>query len=249
MKGFKSIDDLKKVLDVISKNLDTNMSEKTMLSFYNVAKDVLISSSSDQVLSIQKLYLDGTGEMIYDERSGLVLWDYILNENSLSAVKKAMKDNLVGNKQELIKEFSYTIGENYEAKVIGKGYYGTKTYPLLTNFVGMKLSEAQSWAKSKGVTLNIEYVADSTKTNNTIIEQNYPESKRIDLIPSKTVTIKVVQNDSGGSATTKVDCLVDVNDAACIVPNFVGKSRSDFTTWANGFSNMIDSRAVYEESD
>ena len=37
MKGFTSIDRLKAVLDVISNNLDTNMSEETILSFYNVA--------------------------------------------------------------------------------------------------------------------------------------------------------------------------------------------------------------------
>ena len=31
--------------------------------------------------------------------------------------------------------------------------------------------------------------------------------------------------------------------------DFVGKSKNDFTTWANGFSNMVDSRSLYEESD
>jgi LCP family protein required for cell wall assembly len=199
MKDFKSLDDLQKLLKVISKNLDTNMSESTMFSFYNIAKDVLISSASDEVISIQKLFLDGTGQMIYDERSNLVLWDYVLNQDSLNAVKKAMKDNLNGAKQELITEFSYSYGEEYKTKVIGEGYGGTTTYPLLKSLVGMKLSEAQSWARSKGITLNVKYVKSSGRANDTIISQDYPENKRIDLIKNGVVTVKVVQNNDGGS--------------------------------------------------
>ena len=53
MKEFSSINDLKKILEVISKNIDTNMSESTIFSFYNIAKDVMISSSSDSVISIE----------------------------------------------------------------------------------------------------------------------------------------------------------------------------------------------------
>ena len=33
-----------------------------------------------------------------------------------------MKDNLKGTKQELVKTFSYSIGEEYKTKVIGEGY-------------------------------------------------------------------------------------------------------------------------------
>lgn len=247
MKNFSSIDDLEKLLDVISKNFDTNMSEDTILSFYNIAKDVLISSSSDKVLSIQKLYLDGTGQMIYDERSGLVLWDYILNTKSLNAVKKAMKDNLSGVEPQLIKSFSYKLGENYETSVIGKGYYGTVKYKLVKDLVGMKYSEAQIWANQNGVKLNPEYVVDKSKSNGTIISQNYPESKRIDLIADRTITLKVVKNEA--SAPTKVDCTKEELNKACIVPNFVGKTYDEYLAWANGFSNMISTgKSTYVES-
>lgn len=249
MKNFSSINDLEKVLDVISKNFDTNMSEDTILSFYNIAKDVLISSSSDKVLSIQKLYLDGTGQMIYDERSGLVLWDYILNTKSVNAVKKAMKDNLSGVEPQLIKSFSYKLGEKYEPTVIGKGYYGTVKYKLVKNLVGMKYSEAQTWANQNGVKLNPKYVVDKNKSNGTIISQNYPESKRIDLISDKTITLKVVKNDTSTPTTTKVDCTKDELNKACIVPDFVGKTYDEYLAWANGFSNMIKTdKSSYVES-
>ncbi len=250
MKNFSSINDLENILNVISKNFDTNMNEDTIMSFYNIAKDVLISSSSDDVVSIQKLYLDGTGQMIYDERSGLVLWDYILNSKSLDAVKKAMKDNLSGVEPQSIKSFSYKLGENYETTVIGKGYYGTVKYDLVEDLVGMNYSEAQTWANKKGVKLNVEYVVDNSKSNGTIVSQNYPESKRIDLISDKTITIKVVKNSDISSGSSKVDCTLDESNSACIVPNFIGKKYDDYLVWANGFSNMIKTdKSTYVESE
>ncbi len=247
MKSFSSINDLKKLLEVISKNIDTNMSESTIFSFYNIAKDVMISSASDSVISIEKLYLDGTGQMIYDERSKLVLWDYILNQKSLTAVKKAMKDNLNGSKKELIKTFTYTINENYETKVVGKGYSGTEKYKLLSNLVGMKEDAADSWAKNNGVKLKVEYVTSGGATG-TVISQNYPESKRIDLIPDKTVTVQVVKSNADNS-DEKVDCTKDTTNALCQLPNFVGKSKSNVTTWKNSISNTIDINYEYEESE
>lgn len=246
MKEFTSINDLKKILEVVSNNTDTNMSESTIFSFYNIAKDVLISSSSDAVLTIEKLYLDGTGQMIYDERSKLVLWDYILNQNSLAAVKKAMKDNLNGTKKELIKTFSFSIDEEYEPTVIGKGYSGTQTYKLLTNMVGMKLANAQTWANNNGVTLKIEYVKKSGTADDTVVSQDFPEKKRIDLIPNKTVTIEVVKNSGDTTPTsTKIDCLKDTTNSICKVPNFVGKSKSNVEAWKNSISNNIE--VAYEK--
>ena len=248
MKDLSSINDLENILKVVSKNLDTNMEQSTMFSFYNVFKDVLVSSSSDKVVTIQKLYLDGTGQMIYDERSKLVLWDYILNQNSLSAVKKAMKDNLSGTKQELIKEFSYGLNENYKVKVIGEGYSGTVRYDLLISLEGKTLSEAQSWASSHGLTLSVEYVKSSGSRDNTVIEQEYPVSKRIDLIPNKTMKVKVV-NNSSSTTTTKVDCLKETGNSACKLPSLIGKTEDDFKAWGNGFSNMLKSKTDKEESN
>lgn len=67
LKSFSNVNKIDEILQAISNNLDTNMTENTILSFYNVAKDVMFSSSNDDVLTIQKLYIDGTGQTIYDE--------------------------------------------------------------------------------------------------------------------------------------------------------------------------------------
>ena len=250
MKKLSSISDLENILKVVSRNLDTNMEQSTMFSFYNVFKDVLISSSSDKGFNIQKLYLDGTGQMIYDERSKLVLWDYILNKNSLAAVKKAMKDNLNGTKSELIKTFSYELNEEYKTKVIGEGYSGTQRYDLLIDLTGKTISEAETWASNHNLKLNVEYVKNTAKADKTVIEQEYPTSKRIDLIPNKTMTVKVVNNSSSGEPNSnKVDCVKDPANSACKMPDFVGnkKKKDDFTSWISSFSNIINTPTYDEE--
>ena len=55
------------------------------------------------MLTIQKLYIDGTGQTIYDENTRLQLWNYIPNKQSVNDVKDAMKTNL-GQKEHEVRE-------------------------------------------------------------------------------------------------------------------------------------------------
>ncbi len=247
MKGFTSVSDLQNLLEVISRNIDTNMDESTIFSFYNVAKDVLISSSSSNVINIQKLYLEGTGQMIYDERSRLVLWDYILNKKSLEAVKQAMHDNLNGTKHELIKDFSYSYGEWYEVKVIGKGYSGTQTYTLLKDFVGSNVEAVKSWCATHGLKLDINYVK-SGGSQGEVINQNYPASKRIDLIKDSLV-IDVVDKETKPAEPTQVDCSKTPTNEVCKLPDFTGKTKADVNEWTAKFVDKIQKLISYEEEE
>jgi len=223
------------------------MDESTIFSFHNIAKDVLISSSSTNVITIQKLYLEGTGQMIYDERSRLVLWDYILNQKSLEAVKQAMKDNLTGAKHELIKEFSYTYGEWYETKIIGKGYSGTQTYTLLKDFVGSDVETVKNWCSSHGLKLDINYVK-SGGSQGEVIAQNYPASKRIDLIKDSLV-IDVVNKESKPAETAQVDCSKTPTNDVCKLPDFTGKTKADVNEWTAKFVDKIQKLISYEEEE
>lgn len=249
MKDFTSIDKLKSVLSVISDNLDTNMTEETILSFYNIAKDVMLTSSSDEVLSIQKLVLTGYGQYIYDETSKLQLWNYIPNKKSVEDIKNAMKVNLGLKEHEIIKTFSYSINEGYETITIGSGPYSSHTtYDLLIDLTKKDLAGAESWAKKNNITLKIEYVSSTKYGDGKIIEQDYPVNKRLDKITNKTVTIKVVKNETVVTPS-KVDCLEDEGNSVCIVPNFVSKSKSDVTSWGESFSNTVALYFEYKESD
>jgi len=244
MKSFTDINKLDDILEVVSDNLDTNMSEDTIFSFYNIAKDVMLSSSNDEVLTIQKLFIAGTGQYIYDENSKLQLWNYIPNKKSVEDVKNAMKINLGLNKHEMIKTFSYSLQEGYTQTVIGKGPYSIyTTYDLLIDLTDKSLKEAQTWAKNNNIILKIEYVENSKHKNDTILEQNYPVNKRLDKIDNRTVTIKVVKNKE------KIDCLKDENNSVCKLPNFVSKTKKEIESWGSNFSNTVNFHFVYEENN
>lgn len=250
MKQFTDITKIDDILEVISNNLDTNMTEETIFSFYNIAKDVMFSSSNDEVLTIQKLFIAGTGQYIYDESTKLQLWNYIPNKKSVEDVIEAMKINLGEQEHTLIKEFSYSIKDGYEQKVIGEGPYSTyTTYDLLVDLTDKTLSEAQTWATKNNIKLNIEYVENSKYKNGTILSQDYPVNKRLDKINNKTVTIKVVKNKENEEDSKKINCLEDTDNSICSIPNFVSKTKKDVTNWGSKFSNTISIYYEYVESD
>ena len=249
LKSFSNVNKIDEILQAISDNLDTNMTESTILSFYNVAKDVMFSSSNDDVLTIQKLYIDGTGQTIYDENTRLQLWNYIPNKQSVNDVKDAMKINLGQKEHEVIKTFTYSIKDGYKEKIIGKGPYKVyTTYDLLPDLTKMTLSEAKTWATKNKITLNIEYEENTRYKDDKIIKQNYPVNKRLDKIDNKTVTITVIKNKKQEQTTTKIDCLEEENNKLCILPDFTNKKKSDVITWGNKFSNEIAIRFEYKDT-
>lgn len=194
VKSLSSIEQVYEILDSISKNLDTNMETETILSFYNIAKDIITRSNNNQeLITIEQLYLSGIGQTIYDERSKLQLWNYIPNEESKKDIIKAMKINLEIEEKELIKDFTYSLSEQYKTTPTGKGPYSkTTTYDLLPDLTQYTMINAQSWALKNNITLSFEYVPGIN--NNIILKQNYPENKRLDKIEDKTITLTVTRN-------------------------------------------------------
>ena len=242
-KKFNDISKIYDILDVVSDNVDTNMTKDTILSFYNVAKDMMLKSNSDKVIQVQKLNIIGDGQMIYDEASRLVLWYYIPQKQSLEVVKNAMKENLGQKERSMIKTFSFNMDDGYSETIIGEGNFsqGYYKYTLLPDLEEYTLTGAQNWATKNGVTLKYNYVKRAGVENGKIVGQDYPEAKRIDRIPNKTVTIDVVKNDAD-----KVDCLITPTDTACKLPSLIGKDKDYVETWANKFSNTITVKYVHK---
>ena len=185
---MKTITDVTKFMDIlntISNNLDTNLTTKQILSFYDVGKDIIkksLSSDEADLVNIQQLYLQGTGQMIYDERAKMVLWDYIPNKSSRKDIIQAMKENLELVDHKNITEFSFSINHPYEKKVIGEGpYSGTVGYTLLPDFTGDTEAQARATAASYGVTVSF------IGSGGTVIDQSYPARKRVDLIKGNVV--------------------------------------------------------------
>ena len=181
MKTITKVSQFTSILDTISNSLDTNLTTKQILEFYNVGKDIIkksLSSDEAELINIQQLYLSGSSQMIYDERMRMVLYNYVPNKNSKKDIVQAMKENLelVGHKD--IKEFSFSINTPYEKKIIGEGPYrgGYGTFSLLPSFIG--LSEASATARATSLGISVRFEGDS----GTVIAQSYPANKRIDKI-------------------------------------------------------------------
>lgn len=180
VKEIKDVNKFLEILNTISNSMDTNFTTKQILSFYNVAKDIILKSLSTEeanLVNIERLYLQGSSQMIYDERSRLVLYNYVPNQNSRKDIIQAMKQNLELIKTEPIKEFSFSINKVYEKEVIGYGPYKSGNgYTLLPDFTGD--SEATATATCTRLGIRCSFVG----TGGYVINQSIPAGKRIDKI-------------------------------------------------------------------
>ena len=185
IKDISNVNQVMGVLDTISNNLDTNFTTKQILSFYDIAKDITnnaLQKDDADIINIEQLFLAGSGQMIYDERSRLVLWDYIPNKESRKDIINAMKVNLGIKSPTLIKEFSFSINKPYEKTVTGKGPYKTaSSYTLLPSFIGDSKATAQAWATRNGINVTFK------GTSGHVVAQSYPANKRTDLIRGSVV--------------------------------------------------------------
>ena len=171
IKDIDKVSTFTKILDTISNSMDTNLTTKQLLSFYNIGKDIAkrsASKESSNLLNIQQLYLQGQGQMIYDERMRMVLYNYVPNLNSKKDVVRAMEENLGLKEHKVIKKFSFSINEPYEKEVIGYGpYKSTGTYTLLPDFTGDSEAQARATASSLGISVilhkSILLAKESTK--------------------------------------------------------------------------------------
>lgn len=185
IKTIKDVSTFMDILNTVSNSMDTNLTTKQILSFYNVAKDILKRSTvtdNSNVINVQRLYLQGTGQMIYDERAKMVLWDYVPNQSSRKDIINAMKVNLGKKEHSVIKKFSFSINDPYEIEVIGEGpYKSSGGYTLLPNFVGDSESQARSAAARLGIPVSFK------GNSGYVVSQNYPANKRVDLIKGSVI--------------------------------------------------------------
>ena len=229
VKDLKSINQVMDVLNTITNNLDTNFTEQQILSFYDIAKDIMnnaLQKDDADLINIEQLYLQGTGQMIYDERSRLVLWDYVPNKYSRDDIVKAMKVNLELEEPDMIKEFAFSINDgDYEKQVTGKGpYNSTSTYTLLPDFTGDSESQARSYANSHGFTVSF------VGSGGYVVSQNYPANKRVDLISGSVVlTLSGGGGNSSNTTPTTPSDDEDEDDEMEVIPPSGSNEEDDKT--------------------
>lgn len=247
IKNIRDLNTLYSLLNTISNNMATNMSTNTILSFYNLAKDLsskfLSNTSIEDILSIEKLYLNGYGAMIYDysqftnSGSKLVLWDYVLYNGSVNDVSEAMKINLGSKEITPIKTFSYDAANPYEQSIIGKKTYGEGSIALLPNFVGQTKEQVQSYANAHNLKLAIEYVNNSAKAG-TVLSQDPGAKMDISEI-SSTKGIKITVAQGNGKFDYSSCGIEQYKDhASCQMSDFTGKTYESFKKWLSNYSSL-----------
>lgn len=191
IKTIRNVNDLYKILDTISNNIDLSMTTEEILSFYNIAKSIMLKNS-DVNLNITKTFLTGYSLMIYES------WGYTYTfhnyKQSLNSIINAMKENLGLLPQEEIKQISFSINKPYEKEIVGYEYYNEAQKSLMPNLIGSSESYAKSWASATGRTINVVEVesSDSSYSDGQIINQSVHEGVIVDNIPS-TITIEVIR--------------------------------------------------------
>ncbi len=194
IKNIRSVPDFYDIIDAVSSNIDTNITTNQLLSFYEVAKNILMTalSSNDDFITIERTYLTG-----YDLKiDGRYTFQYY--DSSLKAIVEAMKYNLELEEPDHITTFDFSVKETYEKSVIGRTYSSTQPkIETLPNFVGKTKAEVQAWANSKSIAVVYQNVSvgnnlfDETKGDDVIVSQSVRATTLLDKIT--TVTFYVNQ--------------------------------------------------------
>lgn len=218
---IRSLDTVNNILDTIHINIETNMSTNQMFSLYDVALKIVDASKTKDAFSMQRLYISGYDQYIYDYSNlynagmKLNLYNFIPYEDSLNEVITAMKMNL-GDENETIKSFDFDINNPYKEQIIGKGNYQVKNaLNLLPNFVGKNKNIAINYANNNNIKIKIEEVSGNnsnfigqviSQTPNANIDTDYMDK-------NKGITIKVVTSIVGNITQNNDTGNIENNDS------------------------------------
>lgn len=185
-----SLEKIYSLLDILGKNIDTNMKINEITSYYKLAKDIALNNNKDAI-NFDRLYISTYGKNLYDPLLNMASMSIqIYYEESLKEVIKAMKTNLELEKPEIIKEMNFSINSMYTSPKIGIGNYTQQNIDTVPNFINKDKSIALSWGEEKGINIKVEYIDTNEGINDSIISQSIPSTYIVDNITSS-LTIKV----------------------------------------------------------
>ena len=156
---FSSITDLQNILNAISSNIATNMDTNTILSGYNVVKNMVSNViGGEDLLNINKAYLETYSLPVYVPSMGYTTSAQGYYVDSLEDIRHALKVSLELEEDEAIKTFSFSVNESYEITSPGSGLRQEKSSSTLPNFIGSTVSVAEEFCNEHGIDFHIEYV-------------------------------------------------------------------------------------------
>ena len=185
------------LLNTVSRSLTTNFTTQDLFSFYNLARDIMavntISEDLD-IVNITPMFLEGHGQMIFDEAMRMMLWNYVPSTESRDVISHAKRVNLELEEAEIIKEFSFSINEPFEREVVGRGNFAptvrnnTVTVP---SFIGSTEANARTLANRHGLRVSFAGSGDI------VTAQSIFSGNRID----SSTTIVLTLGNSGNQST------------------------------------------------
>ena len=188
------------ILDTVGNNMTTNMPKETILSFYNVGKEIvkrLNTTNTDEIININRLQFKSYSTRILI--SGLELSMIVNYDESVKYITNEMKKTLGLVKEENITDFSFDVNEDYDPDKV-KYSKLTSNLQLLPNFVGKNISEALSYCNSKG----LKCESSGTNSNGVIATQSIGAKTDISTIRNKTILF--------GISTPVVDNTPDIDE-------------------------------------
>lgn len=164
---FSSIKEFQNILNAVSKNIATNMDTDTILSGYNVAKNVLGNKlSGKDSINIEKATLETYSLNVYVPSQGRNTSAQGYYRDSLLDIQKSFNVILGKEKKELIKTFNFSVNETYVKSAPGKGKRTGASGELLPSFVGKTVSEVESFGNSHNIKINVRYVDSGSEYYN-----------------------------------------------------------------------------------
>ena len=196
---FSSIKEFQNILNAVSKNIATNMDTDTILSGYNVAKNVLGNKlSGKDSINIEKATLETYSLNVYVPSQGRNTSAQGYYKDSLLEIQKSFNVILGKEKKELIKTFNFSVNETYEKSAPGKGKKTGASGELLPSFVGKTVSEVESFGNSHNIKINVRYVDSGSEYYNSDVAVglvgNQSVHKDVLLSSVSEITIYVVNS-------------------------------------------------------
>lgn len=196
---FSSIKEFQNILNAVSKNIATNMDTDTILSGYNVAKNVLGNKlTGKDSINIEKATLETYSLNVYVPSQGRNTSAQGYYKDSLLDIQKSFNVILGKEKKELIKTFNFSVNETYVKSAPGKGKRTGASGELLPSFVGKTVSEVESFGNSHNIKINVRYVDSGSEyyNNNVAVGLIGNQSVHKDVLLSSVseITVYVVNS-------------------------------------------------------
>lgn len=233
--SVKDVNTILNVIDIAGENFKTNLSIEQIVSMFNYLTSIKVYTGANPFDSItfNNMRVMGYSSWSYNYGAQMALWVYPLYEGSIKeniGVIKETLDQYSEIKQNPRFKFSYEY--TFEFKKVPTEIFNESivheempdVIPVLTD---MTLSEAQSWASSKGVSLVITYLSQGDpgwfeNGDGTIVSQD--ENTRPGMLLSSVGSIRITA--------------IGQDNPENYVPNFVNGDISVVNNWvnANGYS-------------